>query len=115
METAIYSTIYSNDINTIEEVLKRILLEGNFKKIEQGTILIYEDNKIELSIEPYSNSFYLSGRIKNNLLNSKLLINKIVNVLKDAEMQFSLDYQEENEAGVTTTPEYHISYMKKIN
>jgi hypothetical protein len=109
METAIYATIYINDLNPIEESLKSVLIDGNFKRIEQGTVLLYEDNQTELSIEKYTDSFYLSGRIKNNISSCKELINEIANVLKNAEIKFSLDYQEENEDGLTTTQEFNIS------
>lgn len=109
METAIYATIYSDELNTIEGNLKRILIDRNFKRIEQGTVLIYEDELTEISIEPHLNSFYLSGRVKKNLSNSEVLINEIANVLKDAGINFSLDYQEEDENGEPTTPEFNIS------
>ena len=109
METLIYSTIYCEDLKPIEEALRTILIENYFKRIEQGTVLLYEDGLNELSIEPHNNSYYLSGRIKNRLLMSQALINEIANTLKNAGIQFSLDYQEENEEGETTTPEYNIS------
>jgi hypothetical protein len=99
METAIYATIYTIELYTIEKSLMSILVNKNFKRIEQGTVLIYEDKQIEISIEPHLNSFYLSGRVKTNLLNSQLLINKIT------------DYQEENESGISTTPEFNISNL----
>lgn len=109
METAIYATIYFKDLNLIEEVFKSILFNGKFKKIEQETVLLYEDKKIELSIEPHHDSFYLSGRVKSNISNCQELINEIANALKYAEIKFSLDYQEENEDGLTTSPEFNIS------
>ena len=109
METAIYATIYLTNLNSLEEALKTILAVENFKRIEKGTVLLYEDAQTELSIEPHSDSLYLSGRVKNNLLSSQRLINGIANVLKDAGIHFSLDYQEENEIGIITTPEFNIS------
>lgn len=109
METAIYATIYFIDLKFIEDVLKGILLNGNFKRIEQETVLLFENQQIELSIEPHTNSFYLSGRVKSNISNSLKLINEITNGLKESGIQFSLDYQEENEDGITTTPEFNIS------
>ena len=109
METVIYSTIYCEDIKSIEEALKTILMENDYKRIEQGTVLLYEDGLNELSIEPHNNSYYLSGRIKNRLLISQPFIHEIASKLKNAGIQFSLDYQEENEEGETTTPEYNIS------
>lgn len=76
--------------------------------VEQQTVLIYEDEQTEISIEPHLNSFYLSGRIKSPLDISHILVQKIVNTLKDAGISFSLDYQEENENGEVTSPEFNI-------
>lgn len=115
METAIYSTIYFTDLNFIEEALKSFLIDGYFKRIEQGTVLIYEDSQLELSVEPYGNRFYMSGRIKNDLLGSEILINGITNKFKDSGIQFSLDYQEENEDGESTTPEFNISNLGDLS
>lgn len=115
METAIYAAIYFNDLNYIEKVLKSILINGNFKSIEQGTVLLYEDKQTEISIEPHADSFYLSGRIKDNISNSQEIINEIASVLKDAGVQFSIDYQEENENGVTTSLEFNISNKTDLN
>lgn len=109
METVIYATIYFNDLDPIEEALKRVLVDGNFNRIEQGAVLLYEDEATELSIEKHTDSFYLSGRVKNNLSDCQKLISEIANSLKNAEIKFSLDYQEENEDGKTTTPEFNIS------
>lgn len=110
METTIYSTIYSDDLNSIEEGLKKVLKKGSFKRIEQGTVLLYDDDdKIELSVEPHKNSFYLSGRIKKDLTNCQTTIDHIGSVLKDAGIKFSLDYQEENEDGELTIHEFNIS------
>lgn len=110
METAIYATIYCDDLNEVERSLKRILFEGNFKRIEQDSVLLYEDNLASLSIEYYNNeSFYLSGRFNDNLQNSKPFIQLIANQLKVAGIHYSLDYQEENENCEPTTPEYTIS------
>lgn len=109
METATHATIYLNDLNFLEDTLKNILPKGNFKRIEQGTVLLYEDKQVELSIEPYTGSFYLSGRIKTSISNCQELINEIVNTFKRREIKFSLDYQEENENGIATTKEFNIS------
>lgn len=109
METAIYAIIFIKDLNPIEEAIKSVLVDGNFKRIEQGTVLLYEDNQTELSIEEDTDSYYLSGRVKNNISNCQEIINKIANVLRNAEIKFSLDYQEENEDGLTTSPEFNIS------
>ncbi|MFK7048826.1 hypothetical protein FLACOL_01506 [Flavobacterium columnare] len=114
METVIYSTIYCNDLKTIEEVLKGILTDGYFKRIEQGTVLLYQNSQIDLSIEPHANSFYMSGRLKNSLLNSQSHIVEIANALKNTGIQFSLDYQEENEEGERTTPEFNISNLSDL-
>jgi hypothetical protein len=114
METVIYSTIYLSDLNSIEETLKSILKDGYFKRIEQGTVLLYEDSNLELSIELDSSTFYMSGRIKNDLSVSELIIKGIANKFKDAGIQFSLDYQEENEEGGTTTPEFNISNLSDL-
>lgn len=109
IETAIYATIYCNDLNEVERSLKRILFERNFKRIEQDSVLLYEDNLASLSIEYNNESFYLSGSFNDNLQNSKPFIQLIANQLKVAGIHFSLDYQEENENCEPTTPEYNIS------
>lgn len=109
METVIYAAIYCNDLNEIEVILKNIFIESNFNKIEKDSILLYEDNVASFSIECHNQSFYLSGRFKNNLPNSQCFIQLITNQLTEAGMYFSLDYQEENKNGEPTTPEYNIS------
>ncbi|WP_165764859.1 hypothetical protein [Flavobacterium davisii] len=56
----------------------------------------------------------MSGRLKNSLLNSQSHIVEIANALKNTGIQFSLDYQEENEEGERTTPEFNISNLSDL-
>lgn len=110
METAIYATIYANSLDDIEIIFKNIFQNNNnFKKIEQGNVLIYESKQIEISIEHYNNSFYLSGRLKKSLSDSLPIIINITKCLKDNGLKFSLDYQEENERGEAISIEFNIS------
>jgi hypothetical protein len=113
-EIAIYATLYNNNLDLIEHCLNQILKEGEFNRIEQKTVLIYEDSIDEFSIEPDNDTFYLSGRIKESLLNGENLIINITDKFKEMEIEFSLDYQEE-ENGEITSPEYNISNKIQLN
>lgn len=108
-EIAIYASIYTNSLDLIQSSLQQILNSAPITLIEQNTVLIYEDSVIELSIEPHNTSYYLSGRIKEGLKIGEALIIKITDKFKENGMIYSLDYQEENDNGAPTSPEYNIS------
>ena len=100
-EIAIYASLYSNNLDLIESSLQKILNPSLFNRIEQQTVLIYEDSVNEFSIEPNNDSYYLSGRIKESLQYGESLIIKITDKFKEIDLKFSLDYQEEDGNGET--------------
>lgn len=108
-EIAIYASFYCNNLSEIEINLRKVLINDCFKRIEQGTVLIYEDGTNEFSVESYKNSFYLTGRMKNTLENGFPLIEKLANIFKEDGVKFSIDYQEENANGDLTSLEFNIS------
>jgi hypothetical protein len=111
-EVALYATIYSKSLEKIEEIFKKIFCLQNFKKVEQGTVLLYEDDTISLSFEYHNESFYLSGRYMNDLNDGVPCIRQIASCLKENRISFSIDYQEEDD-GIPTSEEFNISYPNK--
>lgn len=108
-EVAIYGLIHSDDLEKIENSLKNEFDNSKFSKIEQNSVLIFNDSIFNFSIEYNNNSFYLSGRNKNNLENSELIIEKIARRFKGDGILFSIDYQEENSDGTIISKEFNIS------
>lgn len=107
-EIAIYASLHNNNLDLIEYSLKQIFKTGEFTRIEQRTVLVYEDSINEFTVEPDYDSYYLSGRIKGSLQNGENLIIEIADKFKEMQIKFSLDYQEEDN-GKTTSQEYNIS------
>ena len=114
-EIAIYASLYTDNLDFIELSLKQILSTGSFSRIEQKTVLVYEDLVNEFSIEPSNNSYYLSGRIKEELKIGESIIIEITDKFKQMDLIFSLDYQEENDCGETTSVEYNISNKMEMS
>ena len=108
-EITIYATLYSSNLELIESALKQGLNPRQFSIIEQKTVLIYEDSVNEFSIEPNNASYYLSGRIKEELKIGESTIIKIADKFIEMDLTFSLDYQEEDNCGETTSDKYNIS------
>jgi hypothetical protein len=111
-ETAIYASFYCKELEEIEIILKGLLNKDSFKRIEQGTVLLYEDKTIEFSIEYYNNSFYFTGRYKDNLERAEQFIKVIATRFEQSKIFFSIDYQEEYTSGQTTSEEKNITYKE---
>jgi hypothetical protein len=108
-EVAIYALIHSDDLEKIEKSLKNEFDSSKFEKIEQNSVLIFNNLALNFSVEHSNNSFYLSGRNKNDLANSELIIKKIARRFKEDGILFSIDYQEENSEGTLISKEFNIS------
>jgi hypothetical protein len=108
-EVAIYALIHSDDLEKIEKSLKNEFDRSKFKKIEQNSVLIFNDLGFDFSVEYDNNLLYLSGRNKDNLENTELIIEKIVRRFKEDGILFSIDYQEENPNGTVISKEFNIS------
>ncbi|MDR0230032.1 MAG: hypothetical protein LBI72_13375 [Flavobacteriaceae bacterium] len=119
MKTMIYAILYSSDLITIEKILEEILNKNKIFKIESGTVLVYQDELIELSIEPTYNSIdelYLSAVIKMKLLEGgEQWVFSMGNVLKKNKVYFSIDYEEIDERGKPTTAEYNLKFLPHNN
>lgn len=110
-EIVIYATLYSDNLDFIEINLKQNLYESKFKRIEQGTVLIYNDSVNEFTVEKHDDSFYMNGRMKKELLFGTPLILRIAKSFKESGIKFSIDYQEETSKGEPTSFEFNISNL----
>jgi hypothetical protein len=109
--TSIYASIVINNLTYIERILK-VLLNEQWRYIEQQTVLLYEGDLISLSIESsyYGNNFfYMSGKYQGRLSKASEIIKQISQLLKDNNISHSIDYQEE-ENNTPIDKEFNISF-----
>ena len=109
-EVVIHALIYADNLLQIENSLKQEFENSYFRKIEQNSVLIFENTLIRFSVEYDGKAFYLVGRNKNNLENSMSVIENLVKAFKESSLNFSIDYQEEEHLnGIPTSEEFNIS------
>jgi len=102
-EVAIYASLHCDNLDDIESSLAAVIDKGGFRRIEQRTVLLYQDPTLELSIDRHNESIYLSGRYKAGVQDATSLLRKMVAAFAKQGVVVSIDYQEEDEEGNATS------------
>ena len=82
----------------------RYLAVTSIERIEQGTVLLYDDGTLALSVEPHMKSFYMSGRYQVEISAATRLLEQMVAAFQGRGMAASIEYQEEDEKGAVVSP-----------
>ena len=115
---AIYSILYDISLERILEVLN-IFFEkkNNISIIENGSSIDYEDEKMELSSEPYPLDDITINETTNHLLTwnyharlaeGETFIKEIIEVLEREKIVYRFDYEVVNINGESISKEYTI-------
>lgn len=113
METVIYVYMYTNDLHYIEKLINKHIQEGVFQYVESGTVLLFNNDKYSISVEPYhSNTTILISRSCGDINSSVDFIKYLDNQLRENNIFFSIDYQEEDGEGNPVSEEFNISHLE---
>jgi len=103
-DVGIYASLYCEHLDDVQSVLASVVPTQGFRRIEQGTVLLYEDGTLELSVEWYHQSFYMSGRCKAEISEATRLLERMATAFEVRGIAVSIDYGEEDERGKMVSP-----------
>ncbi|MCT4638609.1 MAG: hypothetical protein N4A72_12990 [Bacteroidales bacterium] len=92
--------------------------DKSITEIENGNVLTYEGDELEFCIEPYpykdicpdiKYSFYFSARYYGKMISCEKMLNSLAFLLKEEAIEYSIDYQLEDENGNPIGEEFHLS------
>jgi len=90
-EVAIYASLRCDKLDDIESILADVVDKEGFRRIEQRTVLLYQDPILELSVDRNNDSFYLSGRYKAGIQEATSLLGKMVTAFTKRGVVVSID------------------------
>lgn len=119
-EIVIIGSIENISLKNLQEILEINLTEGIFNFIENGNVLLYESNSIEICAEPEKKgdtqkeeaiNIHLTGRHYGTLKSFEPFINSLGNSLREKNISYTIDYQLEDSEGIPISDERRISFV----
>jgi hypothetical protein len=111
-EVFICASIYATDLNEVADVLAATFTAGIYKRIEQNTVLLYDEPDFELAVDDHDHCFFMTARYYDTLEAGAIVAIRIVDSFRKRKIAISLDYQEEDSSGQPTSTEINITYRK---
>ena len=109
LEVYIYGSLHCDKFDDIESILSEVIDKRGFRRIEQRTVLLYQDKTLDLSVDRHNESFYLSGRHMAGIQMATSLVEKMATAFAERGVAVSFEYQEEDEAGNATSQSFTIA------
>jgi len=103
-DIGIYASLHCRELDDAESAMRAVLGDKGFRRIEQATVLLYEDGAFEASVERHGASFYLSARYQADIVEASSLLEKVAAAFAQRGIAVDIEYQEEDAQGRLAGP-----------